>query len=83
MKYLDETGLDRLIKIIKARFTTLSDNIAEVNDNANTALTIANRADAIATDSKNLADEAKTAIDAMAALTENEVENVWNSAVNN
>ena len=83
MKYLDETGLDRLIKIIKARFTTLSDNIAEVNDNANAALTIANRADAIATDSKNLADEAKTAIDAMAALTENEVENVWNSAVNN
>jgi len=82
MKYLDETGLDKLIEIIKSKITELSTRITNTNNNAYIALTTARTAEAVATDAKNLADEAKTAIGAMAALTEAEVENVWNGAAN-
>ena len=83
MKYLDETGLDKLIEIIKSKITELSNRITNINNNAYIALNTATTANAVATDAKNIADEAKTAIDAMTALTETEVESVWNSSVNN
>ena len=82
MKYLDETGLDKLIKIIKGKLTELSNSIAVTNHNLSATDTRAIQANSVANDAKTTADLAKAAIDAMTALTETEVESVWNSSVN-
>ena len=83
MKYLDETGLAKLINLIKAKLTELSDSIAITNHNLSATDSRAIQAKADATYAKTTADLAKAAIDAMTAITEAEVETVWNGAVNN
>ena len=81
MKYLNETGLAKLIKLIKAKDTELNDFINTTEDKASLAANAATQAQSVATEAKNTADAAKAATDAMTALTETEVESVWNASV--
>lgn len=74
MKYLDETGLAKLIELIKAKDTEL--------ENANNATdTKATKAQADATAAKSKAESIEANVSAMTAITSAEVESVWNGAV--
>ncbi len=81
MKYLDETGLGKLIELIKAKDTELAGSIATTDGKATRAQSAAEQAQSDATQAKNTADNAKAATDAMTAITTTEVETAWNSEV--